>query len=263
MIKKHLLAFFLMLFTFQLVQSQVLISLLLGDKLNTGKINFGIEGGYNLSNISNLEGAKAASNFNLGFYFDLLLKENKNWYVHTGVIVKSTMGANIEPYLLNDDSLDELFDDADVRRKINAFNIPILARYKFKNMVFVEFGPMVGFMLSKSHDEFTATKLENKEDELQYNHKIRDDHNLLDFGAQVGLGYQLKAMHGMSIAVKYYQGILDINKEAKDKAHYNNSFYVVASIPIGAGEKAKAKNAASKEKKEAKKASKEKAKNSI
>ena len=263
MIKKHVIALFLMLFTFQIVQSQVLISLLLGDKLNTGKINFGLEGGYNLSNISNLEGAKAASNFNLGFYFDLLLKENKNWYVHTGVIVKSTMGANIEPYSLNNDSLDELFEDADVRRKINAFNIPILARYKFKNKVFVELGPMIGFMLNKSHDEFTATNLENDEDELQYDHKIRDDHKLLDFGAQVGLGYQLKAMHGMCVAVKYYQGVVDINKEAVDKAHYNNSFYVVASIPIGAGEKAKAKNAAAKAKKEAKNAEKGKAKSSL
>lgn len=262
-IKKHLLALFLMLFTFQLAQSQVLISLLLGDKLNTGKINFGLEGGYNLSNISNLKGAKAASNFNLGFYFDLLLKENKNWYVHTGVIVKSTMGANIEPYSLNNDSLDELFEDADVRRKINAFNIPILARYQFMNKVFVEFGPMIGFMLNKSHDEFTATKLENKEDELYYDRKIRDEHNLLDFGAQVGLGYKLKTLHGMSVAVKYYQGVVDINKEAVDKAHYNNSFYLVASIPIGAGERAKAKNEAKKAKKDAKRDAKEKAENSI
>ncbi|SNR33720.1 Outer membrane protein beta-barrel domain-containing protein [Lutibacter agarilyticus] len=263
MTKKHVLALFLTLFAFQLTQSQVLISLLLGDKLNTGKISFGLEGGYNLSNISNLEGAKAASNFNLGFYFDLLLKENKNWFVHTGVIVKSTMGANIDAYPLNDESLDNLFEDADVRRKINAFNIPILARYKFKNNLFVELGPMIGFMLKKSHDEFTAINLEDKEDELQYNRKIRDDHKLFDLGAQVGLGYQLKAMHGMSVAVKYYQGVVDINKEAMDKAHYNNSFYVVASIPIGAGEKAQAKNEAAKAKKEAKKASKEKAINNI
>lgn len=263
MIKKYILVLFLMLFTYQLAQSQVLISLLLGDKLNTGKIKFGLEGGYNLSNVTNLEGAEGASNFNLGFYFDLLLKENTNWYVHTGVIVKSTMGANIEPYSLNDDSLDELFEDADVRRKINLFNVPILVRYKFNNNIFVELGPMLGWMLKKSHDEFTSTKIDVGKDELQYDRKIRDEHHTLDFGAQVGLGYQLKAMHGMCLAVKYYQGVVNTSKLPVDKAHYNNSFYVVASIPIGAGEKAKAKNAAAKAKKEAKKAEKAKKKNKI
>lgn len=263
MIKKNILVLFLILFTYQTAQSQVLISLLFGDKLNTEKLKFGLEGGYNLSNISNLEGAKGASNFNLGFYFDLLLKENTNWYVHTGVIVKSTMGARIEPYLLNNESLDNLFQEADVRRKINLFSIPILGRYKFNNNIFVELGPMLGLMLNKSHDEFISTNLENHEDELQYERKIRDAHNLLDFGAQVGLGYQLKALQGMSVAVKYYQGVVDINKEAKDKPYYNSSFYVVASIPIGAGEKAKAKNKASKTKKDAKKAAKESVKSSI
>lgn len=251
--KKHVLALFLMLFTFQIVQSQVLISLLLGDKLNSGKLKFGLEGGYNLSNISNLEGATGASNFNLGFYFDILLKENKNWYLHTGVIVKSTMGANIEPYSLNDDSLDLLFEDADVRRKINLFSIPILARYQFNNNVFVELGPMLGWILNKSHDEFIGTNLENDDDKLQYDKAIRDDHHIIDFGAEVGLGYQLKAMNGMSVAVKYYQGLIDSSKDNLGNPQYNNSFFVVASIPIGAGEKAKAKNAAAKAKKVEKK----------
>lgn len=262
MTKKQFSVIFLLLFTFQIAQSQVLISLLFGDKLNSEKLKFGLEGGYNLSNINNLEGATGASNFNLGFYFDILLKENTNWYMHTGVIVKSTMGANIEPYSLDDGSLNELFEEADVRRKINVFSIPILARYKFNNKMFIELGPMLGWMLNKSQDEFTATTLNDKDDELTYSRKIRDDHKILDFGGQVGLGYQLKAMHGMCLAVKYYQGIVNTSKENTNNPQYNNSFYVVASIPIGAGEKAKAKNAAAKAKKEAKKANKEKLKNS-
>ena len=36
-----------------LASGQVLISLLLGDKLNTGKIEFGLEGGFNWSNFHN------------------------------------------------------------------------------------------------------------------------------------------------------------------------------------------------------------------
>ena len=37
------------------MQSQVLISLLLGEKLNTGAIEFGLEGGINWTQISGLE----------------------------------------------------------------------------------------------------------------------------------------------------------------------------------------------------------------
>ena len=48
--------------------SQVLISLIFGDKLNSGGIEFGLDGGINFSNMSNTEG-NMAPNWNLGFFF--------------------------------------------------------------------------------------------------------------------------------------------------------------------------------------------------
>ena len=88
-------------------RSQILISILLGDKLNTGEIEFGLTGGYNRTNIIGLDEAKGLNNFNMGFYFDFLLK--KNWYLYTGVLVKSNMGAsNIPVYSLGDANLDTL-----------------------------------------------------------------------------------------------------------------------------------------------------------
>src|SRR5215217_7107665 len=89
--------------------SQVLISILLGDKLNSGKIEFGLEGGVNWSTIQNLDGAKRLTGFNLGFYFDIKLK-NPSWMLNTGVIVKSPMGAaGLPMYSLNDARLDSAF----------------------------------------------------------------------------------------------------------------------------------------------------------
>jgi hypothetical protein len=55
----------------------VLISLLLGDKLNSGKLKFGLDGGVNFSSISNINPSKIHTGFHLGFYFDILLKEKK------------------------------------------------------------------------------------------------------------------------------------------------------------------------------------------
>jgi len=57
--------------------SQVLISLLLGDKLNSEKLKFGLDGGVNFSNISKIDPSKYHAGFNLRFYFDNLLKGGK------------------------------------------------------------------------------------------------------------------------------------------------------------------------------------------
>ena len=72
--------------------SQVLISLLLGDKLNSDKIEFGLDGGLNWSNIGNLDSNSSYRTFNLGFYFDILVDDK--WSINTGVLVKSSLGAD-------------------------------------------------------------------------------------------------------------------------------------------------------------------------
>lgn len=106
--------------------SQVLISLLLGDKLNTGKIEFGLDGGLAISSIDGLNPSAARPSFNLGFYFDIQLK-NPSWMLHTGVLVKSAMGAeDIAVYPLDDVDLDNAFNDGSVNRKLGYFNVPVM-----------------------------------------------------------------------------------------------------------------------------------------
>ena len=77
--------FFIFLLTFSIQQaySQILISLLFGDKLNSEKLEFGLDGGFNFSQMSNFESSKPLTTFNLGFYFDILLKDQ--WYINTGL----------------------------------------------------------------------------------------------------------------------------------------------------------------------------------
>ena len=67
--KKIVTLFALMLIGFT-SHSQVLISLVFGDKLNSDGLEFGLEGGFNYSDISDLDADKRLSSFNLGFYFD-------------------------------------------------------------------------------------------------------------------------------------------------------------------------------------------------
>jgi hypothetical protein len=239
--------------------SQVLISLLLGDKLNSPKLKFGLDGGFTLTSISNLGQSKYNPGWDLGFYFDFMLKENPHWYLHTGVIVKSTMGADaLNPYhLTNADStsLDSIFVNGSVDRKLNYFNVPVLARYKFEKDIFVELGVMLG-LLYKAHDEF-YTDVNNKKD-LTFDNEVRDLYKRFDAGGMAGIGYHFSKGTGTDIGIRYYYGFMDILKDNPSLAQRNSSLFVYIAIPIGAGEKAKEKNAAAKKKKEEKKALKEK-----
>lgn len=257
-IRNLLLPFVILLLFAQLMQGQVLISLLLGDKLNSEKLKFGLDGGVNFSTISNVGASKYNAGFDLGFYFDFLLKEKKPWYIHTGVIVKSPMGADgLDPYhLTNADStsLDSLFASGGVDRKLRYFNVPVLVRYKFKFDMFVELGIMMGIMY-KAYDEF-YTEIEDKKD-LTFDNNIRDNYIRFDIGGMGGIGYHFSKGTGTDIGFRYYYGFMDMLRDNPGLAQRNSAFYLYIAIPVGAGEKAKAKQAESKKKKAAKKAAKE------
>ena len=151
--KKSIFILLIFVFTYH-AQAQVLISLLLGDKLNSDKVEFGLEGGSNFSHISSLQSTKYLPSFNLGFYFDVEIK--KPWRLYTGVLVKSTLGTN---HLSGSDLVQLNANTYNVSGKysqrINYFVVPVLAKYQFKNRMYLEAGPQASLM-SKAWLEFNA-----------------------------------------------------------------------------------------------------------
>lgn len=227
---KKLLITSTLLFVGLTANSQILISLLLGDKLNSDKLEFGIDGGLNRASVSGLDPGDPVGRFNLGFYFDFHLKDPL-WMVHTGVIVKSTFGAqNISVYDLGNDDLNVAFTGGSVNQRLNYFNVPILMKHRFKNNFFLEGGPMLGLM-NKSVDVFTRKVIDN--DDLTYTLKIRDSYHPLDAGLMVGLGYRLLGGNGMNLGVRYYYGLVDITIDDTTPNQYNRSLYFAVGIPIG------------------------------
>ena len=213
-------------------RGQVLISLLLGDKLNSGKIEFGLDGGVNYPTIRGLSDGSMKGNFNLGFYFDIKLK-NPQWMIHTGVLVKSTVGTDGLPvYSLGDPDLDNAFAEGEVRRKINYFHVPIGMKYMFKNHFYVE-GALCPALRAKAFDVFT-TDIQDKDD-LEYKLAIKDQFHRLDFGLMGGLGYRLLGGNGMNLTVRYYYGLVDITIDDSTPDQFNTSLYFAVGIPIGAG----------------------------
>ena len=71
--------------------------------------------------------------------------------LHTGVLVKSTMGADEIPvYSLNNLELDNLYQNGSIQRNMSYFNVPILMKYNMKNRFYVEAGPQLE-LLPQSH----------------------------------------------------------------------------------------------------------------
>jgi len=227
--KKTILIVLLLLSAGQ-VQGQVLISLLLGDTLNSGSIEFGLEGGVNWSEISGLETNSSLRTFNLGFYFDIKLEEQ--WRLYTGVLVKSNLGAD---ELTTGDLLflgtDTYPDNGTYAQEMKYFLVPALLKYNFENKFYIEAGPQFGLMYS-ARVEFNSD-IDNKEARIREDNK--DSINRFDTGLLFGAGYKLKKNHGMTIGIKYYYGLLDVYKNRGDTK--NRSLFLKVTVPIGAGGK--------------------------
>lgn len=223
-------------------QSQVLITILLGDKLNSEGLEFGLEGGLNWTKISGLDTKNFARKWNLGFYFDIRIKNQ--WSVYTGVLVKSNFGVDhltegdLTTLGATDyDKLDTISLDGDYSQKINSFMVPVLIRYKFKNHMYVELGPQFSLMYN-SWVQFESD-IEGRDVVVkEYN---KDKINKIDAGMMVGMGYTLFKGTGWTFGAKYYYGFVNVFKNIKGTN--NSSIYLKVNIPIGAGEKAQQKAA--------------------
>jgi len=210
--------------------SQIIISLLFGDALNSEKVEFGLDGGVNFGNINNLDPGKSLALFNLGFYFDI--KFSQQLMLHTGVLVKSNQGANkLDPYVLNNPDLDSVFSDGYITRKIANFSVPILVKYRFATYFHVEAGPMLA-LRTKGYDIFKNTIVDK--DDLNYKLDIRDNYKRIDAGIMVGTGFKIsKIPKSTQICFRYYYGLIDpLIDNAGDNQNFS-SFYIYASIPIG------------------------------
>jgi len=218
------------------VQSQVLISLIFGDKLNSEKLEFGLIGGFNsatLSNVADNPDVKYLGGFHLGFFFDIKISET--FFINTGVYVKSPLGAKgIEPYPVGDSALNLVLEESQVNRKLSYFHVPILAKYYIPQLsFFLEGGLQVG-LRTRAYDEFTVDVLEPED--LTFKLDIRDQYTRLDAGLAGGFGFKLQKKLGMNLGLRYYYGLVDIVKDNPEPNPTRNSaFYLYATLPIGRG----------------------------
>lgn len=231
--KKLILVLFVMA-SAQVSHSQIIISLIFGDKLNTDAIEFGLDGGLNISGMTGFESSSPVLDFNLGFYFDFRLKNQ--WYINTGVEVKSAVG--LDKLTENDVAiLDPTFiysDSGTYRQEVHYFEVPANIKYRFKNHFYVKAGPQFA-LRGKTLLTFEGTK-DNKDVEISTKNGTLFDR--FQVSALAGMGYKLKQGEGMYIEVRYYYGLTNAFKGDQLNVH-NNSIYFNVGIPIGKNKKPK------------------------
>jgi hypothetical protein len=212
------------------LNSQVLISILLGDKLNTDKIEFGLVGGWNHSNIYTIEDSKALNSLDIGFYFHFLIKNSS--YLSTGVLVKSSVGASGMPvYSLDDPDFDAVFKDGSLTKKIPVFYVPILYHQRFNNRWYIEAGPQLG-LIHQCVDIFEAEKLGG---DLKFTLSVKDQYKHIDAGLLGGAGYKFKKeVKSMAVGINYYYGLVDVSADPAQEIR-NSALYFYIKIPIGVG----------------------------
>lgn len=211
-------------------KSQVLISLLLGDKLNSDNLEFGLIGGMSSSSLSNFEGSQQLNKFHLGFYFDIKITD-KLWF-DPSVYVKVSPGVvytNLNTAVTGIEDLDSVLVGATVERVVSYFQVPLLLKYNITPKFHVLFGPQAG-LRTKVYNNYFVDLID--EEDLNYKEDIKSQYKQLDFGMTGGLGYRIKP-GGMNIGFQYHYGMVDVLKDNPGAKQSNQNMYFYVTVPIG------------------------------
>lgn len=224
-----------MLFT-ATAKSQVVISLLFGDKLNSENVSFGLLVGGGLNNLTGYQRSSWLPTLNLGLF--LGFKLNDRVFLQFDAMAKYKLGAkNLPVYSLHDEALDSLFVQGSVERNIKYFSLCTTIQYRFYKYFNIELGPQISLRV-KATDFFVVDRSGG---DLKFEKRINDATTLFDIGASGGVSYQFVKGNGVKIGFRYYYGFIDVMKGDPGN-NANRSMQLNGYIPIGRGKALAKKN---------------------
>jgi hypothetical protein len=208
-------------------KSQVLISILFGDKLNSEKITFGLMLGNCWNSMSGYAKASAQSNFSLGLF--LTVKLNKRFFLQFDALAKYKTGAKGMPvYALGDRVLDSIFYNGSVERVINCLGLVTTIQYRFWKYCNLELGPQV-LLRTKANDTFIGS---HESGDLKFEKDIAGEATRFDVGVSGGVSWQFNKGAGVKVGMRYYNGLIDVfQNEPRKNATRNIQLNLY--IPIG------------------------------
>ena len=154
------------------------------------KVNIGIKGGVNLTNVNTENSVKLDEKvgFNVGLLGHVHLTRELALQPE---IVYSLQGAK--------------FPNVDRKLNLGYINVPVLVQYMFDNGFRLQAGPQVGFLIS-AKDKINSSSAD-----------IKSNYKSVDFGLSAGIGYVHPAS-GFGVDLRYNLGLSDITKTTTSKA---------------------------------------------
>ena len=178
------------------------------SNLNAQDIKFGVKAGANLASLNgDLEDLKSKFSFHIGGVVEIPITDKFSFQPE---LLYSSQGAEY------DDGLD--FGGISLNAKINLdyLNIPLMAKYYVIENLGLEFGPLVGFLISAEED------YDGETEDLKYNLKS------IYFGLAAGASYNLD--FGLNFGLRYNLGLANINDFEGDDDKISNG---VLQISVG------------------------------
>lgn len=133
-------------------------------------MSFGVKGGLNLANVTNVDGSQTLASFHLGFFGEFMLDDK---FALQPEIMFSAQGTS--------------FNDGDLN--LDYINIPIMAKYYAGDSFSLEFGPQIGFLVNAE----------------EVGIDIKDEVKSTDFSLNFGLSYDVT--RNFMIGARYNLGI--------------------------------------------------------
>jgi hypothetical protein len=228
-VKKTVLFVFLMTALSAWAHSQVLIALLVGDKLNSDKFELGLQLAGNWQNLTGLEGTNGRFSVGFGIYATLKLGEKLS--LQPELLFKDPRGAKDVPAeVFGNADLDPLLQDAAVTAKLAYVSLPVILKYSLTPQLSLGFGPQIGF-LSSAKKVYVAEVY--AQEDLVFKDDIKSALNDVDLALAFNLEYKLMKKKGVHIGLRYYLGLTDIYKDNPGDPVKNSVVQLNIGIPLG------------------------------
>jgi hypothetical protein len=225
----------MLLLTISTTRSQVLISILFGEKLNSGNMVFGLMLCNGWNTLTGYSTSSNTSNFNLGLFLNLKLKNR--FSLQFDALAKYKLGADELPvYLLDDHLLDSIFQHGQLQRTIKYLALIPTIQYRIWKDLHAELGPHIG-LRTKATDVLIANTTEG---DLQLEKDRKASTTLFDVGAATGISWHFGKGTGVKLSARYYVGLTDMYKE-ETGTQSSRSLQLNVYIPVGR-EKGKKEN---------------------
>lgn len=210
--------------------AQVLIGMLLGDKVASEKFHVGFDFGGNLSSLYGLPGARPGFGANIGLFGEYRFAERA--FLHVELVATAAMGERHIPADQFDPPVDVPPDLTDVlvERNLNYVALPVLVKGGFfDNRLLLALG-LQGMVLTGARDEYTGTA----NDDVEVVHKRGKDLSRFDAGAVGMVEVKLwpRDPYALSAVARYYQGFVNVEHQT-GRVVWNGTVTVSLMLPLG------------------------------